>query len=169
MGADMVWDLKPETLPGCLAVIARVTSVQVALRLAETFGGQSRYIARPDGLRPTSWLSRSIGHKAALIVAAEIGGERVQIPKARTESNALRVRQLWGAGWSINAIAREVRTSRSSVMAICRGLPRDAVTVTVQGDAPERCPVCGHRHRPARRAQEPPPGQLALPLPPVGR
>lgn len=162
----MTWDLKAETLPGCLSVIARIAGVPVALRVAETYGGQARYIARPDGLRPTSWLSRSIGHKAAQLVAGEIGGERVQIPKARAERNALRVRQLWASGWSINAISREAKMGRTTIMAICRGLPRGPVTTTVQGDAPERCPVCGHRHRQARRA-EAPPGQLALPLPPI--
>lgn len=71
-----------EPLPGVLAEIAAVAGESAALAIAEAAGGTQIYI--PPEPAPAHWLSRLVGHRAALAIADRltcgVGGRRVDLP-----------------------------------------------------------------------------------------
>lgn len=69
-------------LPGTLAEIAAVAGEDAALAIAAARGGTQIYI--PPAPDRDHWLSRLVGHKAALAIADRltcgVGGMRVELP-----------------------------------------------------------------------------------------
>jgi len=72
----------PPDLPGVLAQIANVAGEEAAVAIAEAVGGTQVYIPPvPDA---DHWMSRLVGHKAALAIADRltlgVGGIRLDMP-----------------------------------------------------------------------------------------
>ncbi|MBD3746705.1 MAG: hypothetical protein IE932_10900 [Sphingopyxis terrae] len=103
------------TLPPLLAEIAEVAGEEAALALAQARGGTRVYI--PPVIDPDHWISKLIGHQAALRVCdrltAGLAGRRVDLPLGPTGTNAtMRAQQAHAdrmiiAGRSERDIARE--------------------------------------------------------------
>jgi len=164
------WYPKPETLPGILAVIAQVTSVEVALRVGQLAGGQQKYMPLPEKVKPTTWLAKLIGLKAARMVAERcvrngaVKGEAVVIPSGSAERTAIAVRKLWvQRGYSINQIAGELHVARSRVKELVEGWPKGNGGPPLDDVDESRCPACGRRHA-TKRLRLDDDRQLSFPL-----
>lgn len=70
-------------LPGVLGDIARASSVEAALSIAQKVGGTRVYF--PGEPSPNHWLSQLVGHDAAKAIGEEltggfVGGARIDVP-----------------------------------------------------------------------------------------
>lgn len=139
------WYPKADALPGILADIARLVGVPVALRFAETFGGQRVYVPRPRALDKGHAFVRGLGLRAARHLAEQFQGEYLKVPNARVELHALACRRLWLEGHSVNDICRITHLTRSRVQRHVAGLPRGEAAPAAE--VVDHCPACGRRHR----------------------
>lgn len=74
--------IQADMLPGILAEIARLTTPDIAIAVARKHGGRRLYIpARVPDQHP---LSDLVGRSAAVLIAQHFGGERHDVPAART-------------------------------------------------------------------------------------
>lgn len=162
MSAD--WYPRAETLPGCLATIAEIASVEVALAFAARYGAQQRYIPDPDQIDREHWLAQALGLQVARLFAARAGRGHVGIPSAKTERNALNIRRLWAEGYSINAIVAQTKLSRNLVKKATRGISRDGTSRVLETQSKaHRCALCGRRLALNSHRRDNP-AQLDLPL-----
>ncbi|WP_372090288.1 hypothetical protein P7L79_12745 [Tistrella mobilis] len=152
---------KPETLPGILAVVARLINVGAAMRLAETYGGgQPLYI--PRDVRRDHDLARLLGWRQAQLVCRELGGEAYPVPSMTVLIRSHRARELRRQGRTYGQIARQLRITQRHAARLASDVPRgnggpegeSEVTVT-------RCPTCGRPYR--RRHGSGDDRQLTLP------
>ncbi|NYZ17048.1 hypothetical protein HL658_31280 [Azospirillum sp. RWY-5-1] len=133
-------------LPGKLADVAALTSVEVAEILARAWGGRRRYV--PAEPKPDHELSRLVGHDNARIIGAAMGNEEIKWPNAKAWLHLHDARRLLDEGVSIAGIAKRLGISDVRARTLLRGYgaPRapGSRTATV---APRECPDC----HPARR------------------
>jgi hypothetical protein len=135
----------PYQLPALLAEVARATSTDAAIALARAFGGTALYIPREiDGRHP---VARAVGLKNARVIAARWGGERPDIPMARSFLRWLDARRLRDKGKSTAAIARALVLTQRHVGQLLEGY-QGAVEPRAQPlEAPTICGACGRPHR----------------------
>lgn len=102
-----------------------VIGEEAAARLIAAFGGTRLYV--PHSPEPGDALSNSIGFNAAIKLAQMYGGDRVDVPNPTPRR--MRILQLRAAGYSVDAIARELGCTRRrvfQVLAEFRSLPHSA-------------------------------------------
>ena len=151
-----------------LAVVARVTGrIDLALATARVLGG--RDVILHDGIDRRHPLAQLIGHRAALLVAADplivasrrTGTRAVPWPAASSLWRRAETRRLRAHGWTWPAISRHLDVPESTLRKYLNGW---TVTPRPPGEAPRgadpdipRCPVCGRPRRRRRRPPEPAP------------
>jgi hypothetical protein len=107
-------------LPGILAEIADIAGEDAALAVAAARGGTQVYIPpEPDA---GHWLSRLVGHKAALAIADRltcgVGGRRVELPvgaKGYAARGRAKVDRMIDQGASERAIALATGYTSSAI------------------------------------------------------
>lgn len=161
--------LTPEGLPPVLAEVARLTSIEVAVAVARTFGGQRMYI--PHDVKPHHHLARVIGRKNAAVIARRWGGEHVRWPSARPYLHWRDAQMLRAAGKSVRQIAQKLGIDQRHAERLVSGTPKPvaaphegqdtAMAVPPFDQGSGVCPVCGRRPR-RKRPHLPPEGQLSL-------
>jgi hypothetical protein len=110
-----------DALPGILAEIARITTVEVATILARTYGGRRLYVpARVPDQHP---LTRLIGRPAALLIAAHLGGERHNVPAARTILRWVDAHRLRAEGKTHPQISAALGITQLHVSRLLAGAP----------------------------------------------
>jgi hypothetical protein len=137
-------------LPGVLAEIARLTSVEAAIAVARQLGGKKFYTSiEPKRRHP---LIRVLGWTAGRLVCRQLGGDTLEIPYAKAQLRKYDAVQLRSKGKSVRVIAETLDISISRAEQLVQGVPKgEASTEDAEAEGePTACPVCGHRHRPAR-------------------
>jgi len=96
-------------LPKVLAEIAAATSEEVALKLAEDFGGVSVWV--PHTVKPEHRLARSVGVEAARTIAELFGEGELSVPQGPTSFHWKRtaeIRELLRQGKTAREVAQRV-------------------------------------------------------------
>lgn len=155
--------IQPSQLPGVLAEIARLTSVEIAVALARSplAGKRVRIPARPREGNP---LVAVVGRQAAAVICHHLADWDGQIPTARAFLRWHDARSLKSAGMTTAQIAERLRLTERHVKQLLQGFdPGDAIHAVPLIAA---CPVCGSRasHRSTRRCIRIDERQLPLPL-----
>jgi hypothetical protein len=149
-------------LPGMLAEIARLTTVEIAIVIARVHGGRRLYLPRePKRDHP---LSKLIGSKAARLICAHWGGERHDVPSARTFLHWYDARRLRSQNLSHTKISRELGIGINHVARLLQGFEPSGPTLIEPQDEPAVCPVCRRRHRAVTTTERPDLRQLRLPI-----
>jgi hypothetical protein len=164
----------PKGLPGVLAEVARVTSIETAVKIARSpLAGTRHYLGRDPG--PGHPLVAAVGALQARVIAAALGDGEVEWPSAKPLLHWYDARRLRAEGASHVVIARTLRLAERTVRRLVVGMPRiAAVTDGGRGcaqapgmrpqDGVAPCPYCGHRHRTTRRRNRRDDRQLNLDL-----
>jgi hypothetical protein len=145
-------------LPGILAEIARLTTVEAAIAVARELGGKKFYTSTDPKRRHP--LIRVLGWTAGRLVCNQLGGDMIEIPSAKAQLRKYDAVQLRLKGTSVRLIAAELGISISRAEQLVQGVPKGEAGAEVEvedgrpGVAPPACPVCGHRHRQPRPANE---------------
>lgn len=113
--ADLIDDV-----PGELHVVAEITDVETAYRIADAFGGRQMDI--PASPLPAHPLFELLGEAKARKVWEVFGGGRVRWPLAKH----LRIKWMWIAGERTDVIVDKVGCSDATIYACVKGLPRHA-------------------------------------------
>ena len=109
-GRKPVLQILEQDLPPVGTELARVVGLKAALRLIDTWGGT--YIDVPQ--RPSTrhrrfaLLTELIGARAAQVLVAHYGGDRLRLPKASAAESAARARALiaeYDAGATVRDLA----------------------------------------------------------------
>ena len=98
-------------LTGVLAGIEEIAGREAAVRLAETRGGQSIHVPRPEHLSDGHLLASAVGLRLARAIAARYSGEVIYVPMDRRAV----VRHLAAMGLPTADIAARLRLSHSVV------------------------------------------------------
>jgi hypothetical protein len=99
-----------DMLPGILAKIARLISIEAALKLAHSYGGSRLYVpARAETVEAEHTLARIIGLGGARRLVEHFGGDKYDIPSARGLFRWREARLLRAAGKSHREIAATMR------------------------------------------------------------
>lgn len=130
--------ITPDMLPGILAEIAAITTSDVAIALARAYGGRRLYI--PEQVPERHSLINLVGRPAALVIASSLGGERHDIPAARTILRWADAHRLRAAGNTHAEISAKLNITQAHVSKLLAGAPRGSL------------PAAG-RDREIRRAQ----------------
>lgn len=149
MGADTIPGLKPEGLPGVLAEIARITSVDVAVKIARHWNGE-RYMPRDPGRDHA--LSKLVGIKAARLIAKHVGAGHIRIPNARGVLRYHDARRLRRSGATLPEIGAILGITAEQAGRLCKGVVLDHGHATCGTGG--GCPLCGHQDR--RKGPAPP-------------
>ncbi len=96
-------------LPPSLSDFASRAGLDAALRLAETAGGQRKYIPRKEALYEGHWLVLALGWSAAHILAEMWGGESWDIPAAVSYTS--KKQAILNTQGSASAVARKYGVS----------------------------------------------------------
>ncbi|MBI1386665.1 MAG: hypothetical protein GC150_17305 [Rhizobiales bacterium] len=139
-------DVKPETLPGVLADVARLVGVPAAFRLAAAWGGRRLHLPREP--KPSHELCRILGVRQARLLGRHLGGEERHWPSAKTLRHAHDAKWLRRAGWSHKRIAEALGLSQNHVATLTSGVNQDPdVCLVAHEELEDACPTCGRRHR----------------------
>jgi hypothetical protein len=115
-------------LPGLLGVIARITSVQIAIVVAQNLGGGKMHFGQK--LPRDHVLIALVGRQAAIRIHQEFQGHgSVKIPSGKTYFNWHRVRELRRKGHSVREIAKIARLGMRRVEQLLEGFPAAEVGV----------------------------------------
>jgi hypothetical protein len=149
-------------LPGVLGEIARLTTVEVAVAVAKSWGGTRLYL--PHEPRSDHQLARVIGVKPARIICRKLGGRRHDIPSARPALRWAEARRLREEEKLSHAeIALRLGITMGHARQLCEGI-EFAASGGPRHIRVLHCPICGKRRTPPYVAANDP-RQLLLPLP----
>lgn len=96
--------------------VAAIAGVRAALILGREKGCQTVYVPRQVAAR--HWLAQMVGLDAAKAIAAEFGGQKLDIPPALVGEKRRRRRAIADmnrSGYSINRITKSLGVARSTV------------------------------------------------------
>jgi hypothetical protein len=151
-------------LPGVLAEIARLTSVEKAIAIARQVGGREIYV--PHTLPRSHQLVSLLGRYCAEIMVKRHGGSHLNIPSARTSLRWADARELRRKGKSIAEISQALGIGRRRVEQLVEGieLPDRSLIANEPKKAASECPACGRKScRPkAAPSTDPTQGDLFL-------
>jgi hypothetical protein len=150
----------PEALPGLLAEIARLTSVQVAIAIARWRGGRRLYIPLESGLKHDHELVKVVGRRAALRIIRHFGRGEIAVPNAKAYLNWLDARALRRQGLSVSQICAKLGLAERRVQFLVAGV--EPSPSTPDAKPVDRCMVCGKKHRGAAAHLKSDSRQLAL-------
>ena len=163
--------IRAEHLPGVLAEIARLTTVEVAVAVARSSvaGQRIKIPARP---RPGNRLAQVVGPQAMARICAELAGWEGLVPSAKPFLKWHDARTLRRAGHTPGAIAARLGVSLRWVQVLLQDMPKEEIGAgigagQVQPPACPACPACGARPRRARppaRVEGVEARQIELPL-----
>jgi hypothetical protein len=140
-------------LPGVLAEIARLTSVEVAIAFARKWGGRELYI--PERPRPDHALAQTLGRSAALIFCERYKRENLRIPSARSYPRWYDARRMKRSGKSASYIASKLGINIRRVIQLTHGVAADVAPVRpTDNPHPSRCENCGRPFHPRRMTDD---------------
>jgi len=133
--ADQI--ITADMLPGLLGDIARITTPEIAIAVARKHGGRRLYIPRQPP--PDHPLCDLVGRTGALMIAEYLGGDRYEVPAARTILRWADAHRLRNEGLSHAQISEALDITRDHVAALLAGAPiGEAQTAKPAKAAPER-------------------------------
>lgn len=148
-------------LPGVLGEIARLTTVEVAVAVAKSWGGTRLYL--PHEPKADHQLAKVVGLKPARVICRKLGGRRHDIPSARPALRWAEARRLREEEHLSHAeIAIRLGITLGHARTLVEGV-EFAATVASRHIRVLHCPICGKRRTPPH-ALAPDPRQLILPL-----
>jgi len=110
-----------DMLPGILAEIARITTPEIAITVARKHGGRRLYIPKlPPDQHP---LCALVGRAAAMLIAERLGGDRCEIPAARTTLRWADAHSLRAEGMTHAQISERLGITQLHVAALLAGAP----------------------------------------------
>jgi hypothetical protein len=150
--------IRAEHLPGVLAEIARLTTVEVAVAVARSpvAGQRIKIPARP---RPGNRLAQVVGPQAMARICAELAGWEGLVPSARPFLRWYDARALRRAGATPSYIAQRLGVSLRWVQVLLQDMDEGEIGAgigvgigggQVMPAACPACPACGARPRRAR-------------------
>lgn len=110
-----------EQLPGLLADIARITTPEIAIAVARQHGGRRLYIPRTPPIDHP--LCDLVGRQAALLIAEHLGGDRYEVPAARTILRWADAHRFRAQGMSHAQISQALGITRDHVAQLLAGAP----------------------------------------------
>lgn len=151
---------RPEALPGILADIARLTTVDVAIAIARWRGGRRLYIPMESGLKHDHDIVKAIGRRAALRIVRHFGRGEISVPNAKAYLNWLDARALRRQGLSVSQICAKLGLAHRRVHSLVAGV--ETTTAQIESKTAGHCLVCGHKHRTGTFHPKADPRQLEL-------
>jgi L-alanine-DL-glutamate epimerase-like enolase superfamily enzyme len=110
-----------DMLPGFLADLARITTPEIAITIARKHGGRRLYIPRqPPVDHP---LCDLVGRAAALLIADHLGGDRHEVPAARTILRWDDAHRLRASGKTHAEISELLNLTQAYVSRLLAGAP----------------------------------------------
>lgn len=112
-----------QIVPESMAAFVAAIGTSATLSVIRTFGGAPIYIPKADSLDETHPLVRLLGLPLAERIAAEFGGEQLDIPRAATAQIEVRneeIRRRFRGGESVRQLALSFALSKRSIWYVIR-------------------------------------------------
>jgi hypothetical protein len=152
------------SLPEALQEIARLTSVDIAVKIARAWGGRVSFYF-PETLRQDNKLVKLVGYKAAAILCLEYAGQKISIPSARTYLRWYDARFYYLNGYKKPWIAQKLGINLTQLRKFLVDLPATDGADDQHPVEDMRCPMCGRSAASGRHHVPRPTAQLDFGFP----